>query len=226
MNRYFEIVSPVRIYRHVGRSESNTWIGRSRVINRVSRAENARPGDQIHALVGGTFLVRGDEVHEIFLWRPKHILERGGSPSAVSTMERYAKAGRARETDAPIMKPDYGAGRKKGEVDLPPLSPDVVEIEPSPELQVLKEDVESAVAALEREGFDGKIKFRDMDAYGWPSAKVAFGEREFRVLIYSDFGVRIFEGRDFLADLRPEECESGIVAALRERLAAGSQPSP
>lgn len=61
-NAYFAFVKPADIYVLAAHIESNTWVGASRALDPVYRKVHVKPGDQIHALVGGNFLVRRDRV--------------------------------------------------------------------------------------------------------------------------------------------------------------------
>lgn len=123
-NRYFEFDEPIHWFRRIGSSASNTFVGRSQVFDPVFRLTTIEPGDQVHALVGGTFLVRTDgRVEEGRFWLPKHIFERSYGPRDTDAMflSRVAATGRCREIPAEkAFKADYGKLVEKGYPKLPP----------------------------------------------------------------------------------------------------------
>lgn len=125
-NRYFEFDEPVRWFKAVGLSESNTWIGSSRVFDTVYEPTTVNPGDVVHALVGGTFLVRKDGQVETGRFNlPKSILEKtyGMRTTDQNRLEAMAKAGRCREVPQPSRKHDYNSARKAVDANkLPPLT--------------------------------------------------------------------------------------------------------
>lgn len=114
-NKYFEFDEPIRWFKAVGLSPSNTYVGRSQAIDTVHRPVLVEPGDQIHALVGGTFVVRADGTVECGRFtRPKHLFEKsyGGRTSDAALLEQMAKAGRCREIDPPAARLPYAEARE------------------------------------------------------------------------------------------------------------------
>jgi len=168
-NRYFEFDEPVHWFRKIGTSASNTYVGRSQVLDTVYQLATIEPGDQVHALVGGTFVARADgRVEEGVFRLPKHIFEKSYGPmdSDAAFLARVAAAGRCREIAAEqAYKPDYGALRKKGYPELPPHMGSLDrrnEAQPSPLLGLLSAAAWEAglPQAVEAEG--GRISFLEV----------------------------------------------------------------
>jgi len=114
-NKYYEFDEAIRWFRAIGHSASNTYIGSSRAIDTVYEPTTINPGDQVHALLGGTFVVRADgTVEEGKFKLPKHLFEKsyGIRQSDADLCDLMAKAGRCREIEKPAAKADYNAPRK------------------------------------------------------------------------------------------------------------------
>lgn len=164
-NAFFRVEKPFRIYRQFGRSESNTWIGRSRVTSNVYHALNVQPGDELHALVGGLFVAdRRDgqpDAAPALLKPPKPPLEKNyGSLTDDEVLRRLAKQGMVGEmprSEARVV--DYPAARAAAQVDLPERHPEVVELMPSPEMMAFRETV--AAFALGLDEFGATMGWRD-----------------------------------------------------------------
>lgn len=164
-NTFFRVEKPFRIYRQFGRSESNTWIGSSRVISNVYHALNAQAGDELHALVGGLFVADRRDGHPdaapARLAPPKPPLEKNyGSLSAEDILRRLAKEGVVREIprhEARIV--DYPAARAAAQRDLPERHPEVVELMPSPEMVAFRETVSAFALGLDE--FGARMDWRD-----------------------------------------------------------------
>ncbi len=138
-NRYFKVIEPFRIWRNVGVSPSNSYIGSSRMLTTVMEARNAKPGDEIHALVGGVFLVRGNECWPIGLSAPKESpFEKSyGIYSPAEELARNVKHVEAMEK--PASTPDYGMARKAVSDNLlREFHPQVIQVEASPDLEKLR----------------------------------------------------------------------------------------
>lgn len=163
-NRYFKVVSPFRIWRQVGTSPSNSYVGSSRMITVVKEARNAIAGDEIHALVGGVFLVRGDQCWEIALGAPKDSpFEKSygvyGPAELLSQQKDLVE-----ELPGPSVKPDYGATRKAISGNrMRDLHPAVIEVEPSPDMLRLRELITGLVGELGLSA--GDWKGSDINAY-------------------------------------------------------------
>jgi hypothetical protein len=61
---YYRVVSPFAVEVLVGHKPSNVWLGRSQVIGVVYETVMLRPGDELHCLPGGDFLVRDGEAFD------------------------------------------------------------------------------------------------------------------------------------------------------------------
>lgn len=180
MNRYYRVVGDrgFQVYRHFGHSASNSYVGASRVINTVMEAVNVKAGDEIHVLVGGTFLVEKDGlVSEIALKPPKPVFEKTyGGDSAADIMAARAKHGLATEVVAPPRAPDYGAARRRTDANkLPDLHPEIIRRVDSPEWSEMAAAVGSAVESMGADPVPS-VKGRDIDAYGGPYFEIALGD--------------------------------------------------
>ncbi len=147
---YFKVVEPLRVWRHVGMSESNTYIGRSLAITTVKDAVDAVPGDELHDLPGGTFVTGPDGTFEVSLAPPVPILESRHHHVLPQTLVAgLVSAGRLSEIRSPRAKVDYGAPRKATSANrLPRLHPDVRRCDPSPELRLARGITDRVVAAM------------------------------------------------------------------------------
>lgn len=56
-NAYYCVTEPFACSIVIGCAETQTYIGRSMVLQKVYRRINAQPGDEVHHLYGGLFLV-------------------------------------------------------------------------------------------------------------------------------------------------------------------------
>lgn len=163
-NKYFRVDAPFRVWCHVGLSDSNAHIGRSQVINTVMEARNAGPGDEIHALVGGTFLVRDGAAWEISIHAPKHVFEKTYGRRSPAT--ELAEDPRVSELLAPTRVMDYNAARDKVRSNrLRPLHPEVIEVEPSPGMLLLRAVVEPFAQDLREGNRPYSVSEADVDAY-------------------------------------------------------------
>lgn len=148
-NKFYEVVEPFFHFRRVGHAESNTYIGRSMALTTVYESHNAEPGTQIHALVGGTFHIDGDEPHDIALNLPKPILEKTYFRRPDSYyLDQLAARGALKVIDKPQAKIDYASGRKTKE--FPPLSGQLITIDRSNEFETIRfgcPDLKDAVEA-------------------------------------------------------------------------------
>ena len=143
MSKFYQVQEPFRIYRQKGISLSNTWIGRSQAYNSVYDVLNAKPGDRIHDLPGGTFIEIGDGDGRVFtLKAPKHIFEKSyGFISDSRLLDDMVKTGHVKVIPDPGGKPNYVGWRNASSVDLGPLRKELDVIEASPELQAFRRDV-------------------------------------------------------------------------------------
>lgn len=164
-NTFFRVEEPFRIYRQFGRSESNTWIGRSRVISNVYHALNVQAGDELHALVGGLFVAdRRDGLPDAAparLSAPKPPLEKSyGSATDEEVLRRLARQGVVREIQrSEAREIDYPAARAAAQRELPERHPEVVELMPSPEMAAFRGTVAAFAVGLDELG--AKMGWRD-----------------------------------------------------------------
>lgn len=76
LNKYYTALESFTLLRLVGSKPSNTWIGRSRVLDRIYTEVQVLPGEELHDLCGGLFHIDGEGVsHESRLTHPPHIFE-------------------------------------------------------------------------------------------------------------------------------------------------------
>ena len=182
-NSYFAVKEPFRIWRHVGHSQSNTYIGSSRVFNTVKNAEVAKPGDELHCLVGGTFLVRGGVAHEISLKPPVHIFEaKYHNTPAERIAEDLEKGGRLSKLQS-ATKVDYAAARKALAANrLPDLHAETVHVEDSPEMTTLRKASRGLVDRLADAGLDAEARYRDVDCYKGARLELRIDDAEVSVM--------------------------------------------
>lgn len=177
-NAFFRVEQPFQVFKHVGISASNSYAGASRIFATVMEAINSRPGDEIHALVGGTFLKRGNEVFPISLKPRKPPFEKSyGSQSAAEVMAHRAKVGLVVQIPEPHSRPDYSAANKRVSANhLRDLHPEIVHVDDSPELVKLSEIVAPFMRRLREIDDTATVEYRDIDAYGGPKATVRFSD--------------------------------------------------
>lgn len=145
MAKFYQVLEPFRIYRQKGISLSNTWVGRSQAYNNIYDVLNAKPGDRIHDLPGGTFIEIGDgdgDGRVFTLTAPKHIFEKSyGFVSDSRLLDDMAKSGRVKVIPDPGGNPNYVGWRNASSVDMGPLRQELDVIEASPELQAFRRDI-------------------------------------------------------------------------------------
>jgi hypothetical protein len=162
-NLFFKVEQPVLVLKLRGYCETNTHIGRSMALTTVKEAVNAVKGDEIHALVGGTFLVRKDgSVSEVALVKAKHVFEKsyGGHVTDRQRLEAIAKNGSIVETETPKSVSAYRP--EKLDERFPKLHAEIIWTEHSP----LHEDMKFAFPDVmsASKGADGvKASIRDFD---------------------------------------------------------------
>jgi len=157
-NRYYEVVEPFFHFQKVGWAESNTYIGASMALTSVHESRNAEPGAQIHSLVGGLFLVDGDEVHEIALRTSKSILEKSYLHRPDSEfLDAMVESGALRRIDEPVKNVAYGAARKGGR-QFPKHTGQVIWIDHSQAFEEMKMAFPDLMAAVaNEEGWKAEI---------------------------------------------------------------------
>lgn len=159
MNAYFKVTEPFRIYLKRGWCLSNSYIGSSRVCSGIYDAVNAMPGDVIHCLVGGTFVVRASgETAEGRLNPPKPIFEK--TYLHRSDAQILKNSSRVAEIEKPSKTIDFADVRKRGDVQFPDVSQEIREIEPSPEMMTLRASAEVAYQAMAMARDEGTVDER------------------------------------------------------------------
>ena len=121
-NAYFRVIECFEVLRLIGISESNTWVGRSRMFGNVYERRILRPGDQVHDLFGGVFVLLGEAVFRARMkLSEKHPFEKTYGPPGeelwpVEKLERIAPEDVLRprggyHRDVPKMAPGEFVGR-------------------------------------------------------------------------------------------------------------------
>jgi len=134
-NHYYEFDEPVRWFKAVGVSPSNAWWGDRRFDDIFHEPTTLNPGDHVHALNGGVWVVRADGAVEVGCFRlpkPRFEKDHGGSISEQSLAAMMAKCGRCHEIDKPSGQINYPAAwdrvratklpERLGNVDMERLS--------------------------------------------------------------------------------------------------------
>ena len=174
-NRYFAFRKPVRWFRAIGLSDSNTHIGASRAIDTVHAQVLAEPGDVMHALVGGTFLVRADGRIETGRFKlPKHLFEKtyGRPETDLDLLVAMEDRGLCAEIDAPAGPFDYGAPRRAVDARrFPPCTGSTTTegYVPSPVLAELKRLAEFAGIPAAVASAGGEMRAVDVGLGGDPN---------------------------------------------------------
>lgn len=161
-NAYYEALKPLHYFEPVGCALSNTWVGRSRVIDRVYEARVAAPGDRFATLVGGNFVVTAERgMRQASFWLPKHVFEKSYGPanSAAGLFEGLAGLGVVARVEAFGTSSDFAAARASAEREFPEHHPRLLSSVRSPALDALIEHSESVCAMARRAGF--KVLFDD-----------------------------------------------------------------
>lgn len=165
--RALAVRSPFRVYAEFGTTATNAYHGSSRIHSACRAAINATPGDELHCLPGGIFLVRPARgVAEVKLAPSKSSpFEKSyGAPTEREIVEALVRRGAASPLDLPPLAVDYGKVRRVLSASrLPDLHLALVEIEPSPErIEFERRFLEAWEALADAEA---SIVMRDHDAY-------------------------------------------------------------
>ena len=109
-NVFYRVAKPLLVLKHRGRCTTNDFVGASMMLRLVKEAVQAKPGDEIHALIGGCFLVdTAGAVSEFSLRTRTGAFERvhGGFVRDQDLLASLAKIGYMTEVEGPVQKPDY-----------------------------------------------------------------------------------------------------------------------
>jgi Holliday junction resolvase len=161
-NIYYEVVESVYYFDRMGHSPSNSWIGRSQVLDSIFVGRNAYDQDEFHLLVGGDFLVReSGPVSDVRFWLPKPVFEKsyGGHNTSRALFAELEKSGEVVRIPAPKQKIDYAGSRKHKE--FPETHPRLVREEPSHTLVHLREQAEGVSKLAKQLGLHAN--FYDFD---------------------------------------------------------------
>lgn len=153
-NSYFQVVEPFLVFKNRGTCTTNSWMGASQALQMVKEAILVEKGDEIHALVGGCFLVRPgpvgspDEISEFVMKRARPLFEKsyGGFVSDQEIIVGLAKNGLLVEIDQPAKKHDYRANPANEKFRH--LHPEVIWTQHSPLFEGVKQSVPSTMEAL------------------------------------------------------------------------------
>lgn len=160
-NHYYEAVEPIFYLERKGHSESNTYIGASRVLDAIYEGHQAREGDQFHLLVGGDFLVRnGKPIADVSFWFPKHIFEKsyGSRNTSQGLFATLEKQGAVKRIPYPGIDLAYAKARHQ-EKEFPPNEPRLRYVENSP-TAILLTSYGKTLATIARDN-DMKVTFQD-----------------------------------------------------------------
>jgi hypothetical protein len=120
-NRFFKVTKKFDIFLRVGYSESNTWIGASRMLGSVYRKVSLRRGDEVQDLIGGLFVIR--KSGEIFEAKmsidERHPFEKryGAAPEQALPTDKLIEISREQATKPATYQPKVpkmAAGRMIG----------------------------------------------------------------------------------------------------------------
>lgn len=197
-NNYFAVEKEFRLLAVDGHSPSNTYIGSSRSYDAVLLAVNARPGDEIHDLVGGMFHVSGETglVSSIRMVPPKSILEKSYGPSPEkSRRDGLVEGGYLKELPEPTLAADYNSARERKK-DYEPNQGGVRNIDRDP----LNDIADELCDEMENNGFSPdvqSINFLSETAYD--PAKLVFtvdgGPEKFKVFFFDSGKIRLVRPR-------------------------------
>ncbi len=168
-NRYFRFDRPVRWFRPVGTSDTNTYLyGRSRVIDTVYAQSLIEPGDVVHRLSGSTYLVRADGTVESGRFNlPKPPLEKtyGFPQTDLDFLEAMVKQRLCAEISQPGTRTDYGAGRTLSETRQFPDCTGPVTGEgavPSPVMDTLNDAMRDSAIEATIQSLGGQVRRFDV----------------------------------------------------------------
>lgn len=129
-NRYFLFKKPVRWFKALGHADSNAYYGASRIIDPVYAQALIHPKDTVHALCGGTFLVRADGSVESGRFRlPKPPMEKtyGLAMRDSDILEKMTALGQCTEIKPPAGSFAYAASREAANRQFPAYTGCVVQ---------------------------------------------------------------------------------------------------
>jgi hypothetical protein len=153
--RRYKVVAPFRLYRIAGTARTNAYYGSARISARCYEAVNARRGDVLAAGEYGPayLLPRRGGSWAVSLAAPQGMFEK--TYSHVTDAEILARDPRVRRTADG--DPDLSSARAAQERHLRDLHPQLVEVEPSPEMDEFRAMTAGLAGAAAAAGFENKF---------------------------------------------------------------------
>jgi len=109
-NAFYRIEEPLLVLKHRGRCTTNDYIGASMMLRLVKEAVLAKPGDEIHALIGGCFLVtKAGDISEFSMRTRGGAFEhsQGGFTRDQDILASLVKTGCMSEIEGPTQRLNY-----------------------------------------------------------------------------------------------------------------------
>lgn len=109
-NAFYRVEEPLLVLKHRGSCTTNDHNGASMLMRLVKEAVLAKPGDEIHAMIGGCFLVtKTGDISEFSLRTRRGAFERahGGFTRDQDILASLAKVGSLSEIEGPTQKLNY-----------------------------------------------------------------------------------------------------------------------
>ena len=111
MNSYYTVAQAFEAMVIKGHEPSNTYVGRTQVLDPVLEAVTVPVGAEVHRLVGGTFLIMPDDsVYSLRLTKPPHVFVKCyGRPREEVAMDDLCNSSALSKIDKPDPTPDYNS---------------------------------------------------------------------------------------------------------------------
>jgi hypothetical protein len=219
-NAFYRVEQPVLVLKHRGTSTTNDSVGTAKMLRLVKEAVLARPGDQIHSLVGGCFLVDSvGQVSEFSLRTRGGAFERshGGFTRDQDILASLAKGGMMSEIEAPKDKFDYRKNQAKEEFGH--LHDEVIWTEHSSLFNALKSAFPASVSVFKGHT-SAKISIADYDV----ARDVTVSARDGQDLLWT-LTVSELDGRMRLHTGKHFNDATGIVQTVADSLPSDHQRS-
>lgn len=162
-NAFYRVEKPLLVLKHRGRCTTNDSVGASGMLRLVKEAVLARPGDEIHALIGGCFLVdKTGGVSEFSMRTRAGAFERvhGRFVPDQELLASLVKSGSLTEIEGPTQKPDYR--QNPADEKFEHLHNEVIWTEHSPLFDKMKSAFPESVSVF-RDHPTAKISISDFD---------------------------------------------------------------
>jgi hypothetical protein len=217
-NAYYRVEQPLLVLKHRGSCTTNDHIGASMMMRLVKEAVLAKPGDEVHALIGGCFLVAKDGgVSEFSLRMRGGAFERthGGFTRDQDILASLAKAGRMVEIEAPVQKLDYR--QNPANEQFAHLHDEVIWTENSPLFNQMKSAFPASVSVL-RNHETAKITISDFEE----NREVIVTARDGKELLWA-LSCRELDGRVKLHTGNRFNDQTGIIQTVADSLTPDRQ---